>query len=81
MSVNVTDRPMTGQGVMGMRTAAGGGRLVEDTSYYVGLLRKKMKDVSNETTRLRSEIEEMGKKLDNVANDQKEMFEKSKYKV
>ena len=23
----------------------------------------------------------MGKKLDNVANDQKEMFEKSKYKV
>jgi hypothetical protein len=44
MSVNVTDRPMTGQGVMGMKSSAGGGgRLVEDTSYYVGLLRKKMK--------------------------------------
>jgi chromosome segregation ATPase len=27
------------------------------------------------------QIEEMGKKLDNVANDQKDMFEKSKYKV
>lgn len=27
------------------------------------------------------QIEEMGKKLDNVANDQKEMFEKSKFKV
>ena len=27
------------------------------------------------------QIEEMGRKLDNVANDQREMFEKSKYKV
>ena len=33
---------------MGMKTAGSGGRLVEDTSYYVGLLRKKINDVSRE---------------------------------
>lgn len=56
-SINVTDRPMTGQGVMGMKTAGSGGRLVEDTSYYVGLLRKKINDVSRETNRLSGEIQ------------------------
>jgi hypothetical protein len=46
-SINVSDRPVTGQGVMGMKTQAlGAGRLVEDAAYYVGLLRKKIKDVN-----------------------------------
>ena len=56
VSVNVTDRPMTGQGVMGMKSSTGGGgRLVEDTAYYVGLLRKKMKvwiDLSENTSKV-----------------------------
>jgi hypothetical protein len=42
-SVNVHDRPVTGQGMMGMRVStASGGRLVEDASYYIGLLRKRI---------------------------------------
>ena len=58
-SVNVSDRPVTGQGVMGMKTQANGpGRLVQDPSYYVGILRKKINDVANETKRLHTEIEQ-----------------------
>ena len=37
VSVNVADRPMTGQGVMGMKTSAGrpdGNRLVEDHAHW-----------------------------------------------
>jgi intraflagellar transport protein 74 len=60
-NVNVTDRPMTGQGVKGMKVQGGGGRLVEDTSYYVGLLRKKITDVTNETRALNQESEQHSK--------------------
>lgn len=61
-SVNVSDRPMTGQGVMGMKTQMKGqGRLVEDSSYFVGLLRQKIKDVNGETIRLRQEIDQQSK--------------------
>ena len=60
-SIKVTDRPMTGQGVMGMKTAGPGGRLVEDTSYFVGLIRKKINDVTKETNRLRIEAEQQSK--------------------
>ena len=56
-SVNVSDRPVTGQGVMGMKTQGqGSNRLVEDTAYYVGLLRKKISEVSNESRRLEDEM-------------------------
>ncbi len=42
-SVNVSDRPMTGHGVMGMKVQGQNqGRLVEDAAYYIGLLRKKL---------------------------------------
>ena len=61
-SVNVSDRPVTGQGVMGMKTQAmGQGRLVQDPSYYVGLLRKKLTDVNGEMVRLRTEIDQHSK--------------------
>lgn len=56
-SVNVSDRPVTGQGVMGMKTQGqGSNRLVEDAAYYVGLLRKKISEVSNESRRLEDEM-------------------------
>ena len=70
VSVNVTDRPMTGQGVMGMRTSAGNrpeGRLVEDHGHFVGLLRKKMRDITQETSRLRGEIDEQSKNSNQTA--------------
>lgn len=61
--INVSDRPVTGQGVGGMRAlgTASGHRLVEDQSYYIGLLTKKISDVGNETRRLREEIDQTGK--------------------
>jgi intraflagellar transport protein 74 len=84
-SINVSDRPMTGQGVKGMKVqGVGSGKLVEDQSYYVGLLRKKLKDVADETRRLQEEIEQSGKdssqfvqlerKFDNLLKN-KEMLE------
>ena len=61
-SINVLDRPVTGQGVMGMKTQGQGiGRLVEDNSYYVGLLRKKIADVNSESKKLQNEIDQQSK--------------------
>ena len=61
-AINVMDRPVTGQGVMGMKgMTSSGGRLVEDTSYYVGLLRKKMNDITTETRKLKVEIDQQAK--------------------
>jgi TolA-binding protein len=58
-SINVSDRPMTGQGVMGMKTQSQGpGRLVQDSAYYVGLLRAKINEVGKETQRLQDEMEQ-----------------------
>ena len=60
-SVNVSDRPVTGQGVTGMKQGQMAGRLVEDASYYVGLIRKKINDISAETNALNQEIEQQSK--------------------
>mmetsp|Transcript_3409 Transcript_3409/g.6177 ORF Transcript_3409/g.6177 Transcript_3409/m.6177 type:complete len:609 (+) Transcript_3409:65-1891(+) len=71
-SINVSDRPVTGQGVMGMKTQANGpGRLVQDPSYYVGILRKKINDVSTETKRLNTE-------MDQYERDQSQMIQLEK---
>jgi intraflagellar transport protein 74 len=61
--INVSDRPVTGQGVGGMRAlgTSSGHRLVEDQSYFVGLLTKKIQDVGTETKRLSEEINQSGK--------------------
>ncbi|CAM9789148.1 unnamed protein product [Pylaiella littoralis] len=58
--VKVTDRPVTQQGMSGMKTAGGGigiGRQVQDGSYFIGVLRSKMNDIHAEVGRLRVEIE------------------------
>eukprot|EP01041_Mallomonas_annulata_P012566 gene12566-26462_t len=61
-NVNVYDRPMTGQGVSGMRTQGQGqSRQVQDASYYIGILRKKITDITSETTRLNSELDQQSK--------------------
>ena len=70
-SINVADRPMTGQGVMGMRAQGATGRLVEDTSYYVGLIRKKMNEINTETNRLRQEIDQQSKDSSQIAQLEK----------
>jgi intraflagellar transport protein 74 len=71
-SINVSDRPVTGQGMMGMQTQANGpGRLVQDPSYYVGILRKKINDVATETKRLNTE-------MDQYERDQSQMIQLEK---
>eukprot|EP00163_Fabomonas_tropica_P027097 TRINITY_DN512_c0_g1_i6.p1 TRINITY_DN512_c0_g1~~TRINITY_DN512_c0_g1_i6.p1 ORF type:complete len:402 (-),score=123.30 TRINITY_DN512_c0_g1_i6:125-1330(-) len=54
--VAVADRPVTQQGMMGVRTATQGpGRQVQDKSYFVGQLRGKMQEIQREITKLRDE--------------------------
>eukprot|EP01031_Cornospumella_fuschlensis_P026278 gene26278-31744_t len=60
-NVNVSDRPVTGHGMMGMKTQGGQGRLVQDAAYYIGLLRKKISDVNNESIKLRGEIDQQSR--------------------
>lgn len=61
-SVNVSDRPVTGHGVMGMKVQnQQTGRLVQDSAYFVGLLRNKIKEVSDETNKLRDEVDQQSK--------------------
>ena len=41
-TVNVSGRPVTQQGMRGMKTAQGPARQVQDSSYYLGVLRTKV---------------------------------------
>eukprot|EP00981_Chlorochromonas_danica_P002751 scaffold537_cov180-Ochromonas_danica.AAC.56 len=61
-NVNVSDRPVTGHGMMGMKVQGQGqGRLVQDAAYYIGILRKKINDVNNESIKLRNEIDQQSR--------------------
>jgi len=42
-TLHVSDRPVTQQGMRGMKTAQGPSRQVQDSSYYVGILRTKVR--------------------------------------
>merc|ERR1719326_1189655 len=58
--VKVTDRPMTMQGVMGMKTGSmGPGRQIYDKSYYMSELRKKIASLNTEIQKLNQEIGEI----------------------
>ncbi|GBG27578.1 Intraflagellar transport protein 74-like [Hondaea fermentalgiana] len=55
-NVNVADRPVTQHGMGGMRVGtAGPKRQVQDTSYYITLLRNKCTEISAETKKLKKE--------------------------
>jgi hypothetical protein len=41
-AVNISERPVTQQGMRGMKTTHGPARKVQDSSYYVGVLRNKV---------------------------------------
>ncbi|XP_064626072.1 intraflagellar transport protein 74 homolog isoform X1 [Lineus longissimus] len=58
--VTVADRPITQQGLSGMKTAAGkaGKRQVQDKTYYLGQLRSKITELNAEIGKLRREIDE-----------------------
>ncbi|XP_018529147.1 LOW QUALITY PROTEIN: intraflagellar transport protein 74 homolog [Lates calcarifer] len=56
--IKVTDRPVTQQGLSGMKTGMKGPqRQILDKSYYLGLLRSKINELTTETSKLHKEIE------------------------
>uniref|UniRef100_A0A8C7WMT4 Intraflagellar transport 74 n=1 Tax=Oryzias sinensis TaxID=183150 RepID=A0A8C7WMT4_9TELE len=56
--IKVTDRPVTQQGLSGMKTGIKGPqRQVLDKSYYLGLLRSKINELTTETSKLHKEID------------------------
>ncbi|XP_076056590.1 intraflagellar transport protein 74 homolog isoform X2 [Oratosquilla oratoria] len=58
--INVVERPITQQGLSGMKTGARGPqRQVQDKSYFMGLIRTKITDLGTETVRLSNEISSM----------------------
>lgn len=60
--VNIADRPVTQQGLMGLRPATSGpGRQVQDASYFLGLLRSKINETAGQITKMKGDIERIGK--------------------
>ncbi|KAK8749313.1 hypothetical protein OTU49_015793 [Cherax quadricarinatus] len=58
--INVVDRPITQQGLTGMKTGSRGPqRQVQDKSYFMGLLRTKIAEMGKEITRLTGDIDFM----------------------
>ena len=56
--IHISDRPTTMQGMKGMRaTTAGPGRMVQDSTYFVGVLRSKVNAITEEIERLKKEID------------------------
>ncbi|KAG8455119.1 hypothetical protein GDO86_001363 [Hymenochirus boettgeri] len=56
--IKVTDRPVTQQGLSGMKTGVKGPqRQIMDKSYFLGLLRNKVNELSTEMTKLKKEID------------------------
>ncbi|RVE59054.1 hypothetical protein OJAV_G00200430 [Oryzias javanicus] len=56
--IKVTDRPVTQQGLSGMKTGIKGPqRQILDKSYYLGLLRSKINELMTETSKLHKEID------------------------
>uniref|UniRef100_A0A3Q3VWA7 Intraflagellar transport 74 homolog n=1 Tax=Mola mola TaxID=94237 RepID=A0A3Q3VWA7_MOLML len=57
-AIKVTDRPVTQQGLSGMKTGMKGPqRQILDKSYYLGLLRSKIIELTTETSKLHKEID------------------------
>ncbi|XP_070563843.1 intraflagellar transport protein 74 homolog [Ptychodera flava] len=56
--INISDRPMTQQGLGGMKTGPKGpSRIVRDESYYMGHLRTKIHELESENNKLQKEID------------------------
>merc|ERR1712185_878338 len=53
--VNVSDRPVTQGGLRGIKTGQGPSRQVQDASFYTGLLRQKVTEITAEIGTLKTE--------------------------
>lgn len=70
-AMNISDRPVTQQGLSGMKTAGNGpSRQIQDNSYYLQLLRAKCSEIMGEVNTLKGNIEQSTK--DNNAYGQLE---------
>lgn len=83
-NINVTDRPTTQQGLGGLKTGRKGPqRVVMDKSFFLGLLRTKMNELSTENNKLQREIDKINeennsflsyeKKAESLAGEIKEL--------
>ncbi|XP_071478902.1 intraflagellar transport protein 74 homolog [Diadema antillarum] len=82
--INVADRPTTQQGLGGLKTGRKGPqRVVMDKSYFLGLLRTKMNELTTENNKLQREIDRINeennsflsyeKKAESLATEIKEL--------
>lgn len=55
-NVNISERPVTTQGMAGLRMTAGPGRQVQDVSYWLGQLHNRVSEVTKEVGRMEDEI-------------------------
>ena len=62
-AVNVSDRPITQQGLTGLKTGGGRGpqRQFQDKSFFMGALRTKMSELTSEIGKLSRETESQSK--------------------
>jgi hypothetical protein len=60
--MSISERPVTQQGLSGMRPVTSGpGRMVQDASFFVGLLRQKINEITVEIGRMRSDADKAAK--------------------
>ncbi|DBA65684.1 TPA: hypothetical protein ACH3X2_002738 [Trebouxia sp. C0005] len=59
----VADRPVTQQGMAGLKTASGVGRQVADKTYYLAQLRQKRFELIEVTSQLQAELDSSGQDL------------------
>lgn len=58
IDVSIAERPVTQGGISGMRPVTSGpGRMVQDASYFVGVLRQKINEISAEIARMNADAE------------------------
>merc|ERR550514_475988 len=69
--VNVSDRPVTQGGLRGIKTGQGPSRQVQDASFYIGLLRQKVTEITAEIGTLKTEVTEHNRGAANYGQLQK----------
>ncbi|CAG7821192.1 unnamed protein product [Allacma fusca] len=76
--VNVMERPVTQQGVSGLRTARtsyGQRRLIHDKTYFLGILHTKMSEITGEIQKLNTSIETLAKEQSTYSSYEKRVKE------
>lgn len=77
--ISVIDRPITQQGLTGMKTGSQGPqRQVQDKSYFLGMLRSKMTEVGGEINKMVDEIHNMKKEQSSFLTYDKRVKETAK---